>query len=45
MTLCHFLGAKVRRFERKTTDNTYILIEIIYHSYLFANAHPYQLTI
>ena len=40
MTLCHFLGAKVRRFESKTTDNTYILTEIIYRSYLFANARP-----
>ena len=41
MTLCHFLGAKVRRFESKTTNNAFILVEIIYHSYLFANTTPY----
>ena len=41
MTLCHFLGAKVRHFESKTTNNAFILVEIIYHSYLLANTNPY----
>ena len=40
MTLCHFLGAKVRRFESKTTNNAFILTEIICRSYLFANTRP-----
>lgn len=41
MTLCHFLDAKVRRFESKTANNAFILTEIIYCSYLFVNTHPY----
>ena len=45
MTLCHFLGAKVRRFESKTTNNTYILIEITCLSYLFVDTYPCWLTI
>ena len=44
MTLCHFLGAKVRQFESKTSKNWCILIYFIPACYLFDLWHLLLLT-
>ena len=45
MTLCHFLGAKVRQFESKTSAILRILIIFLLLLYPFAFAGVFLLTI
>ena len=45
MTLCHFLGAKVRQFESKTSVILRILIIFLFLLYPFAFAGVFLLTI